>query len=328
MSSQLLTLEQASQLLTQPGAYLVAADANVLCQLPKGNWIGGSIPYFIAEEGGVVSQNRVFVTKLPEATKIVSTQLVSEADMPNVYRNMPENGFGVIILPATSPSHLSFALNAPSYEDFAMKPLVGWISGVHLSELGKTTPTVFDGRNGRSSESDAVLMYLDLDADYVCDMGIVNIFTQGGGDTLEFPETSFSVKDVLVNGVKQNFAEYLKANKVDIKNPLVANYAGAMINVSFQGIDEANQIVNLYAPVFQGAEYKLADPIQDYVGQFTSQMPKDSDSIAFSCNCILNFLYSELEGKKTGNVTGPITFGEVAFQLLNQTMVYLTLEKI
>jgi hypothetical protein len=30
-----------------------------------------------------------------------------------------------------------------------------------------------------------------------------------------------------------------------------------------------------------------------------------------------------LEGKKVGAITGPTTFGEVAYQLLNQTMVYL-----
>ena len=31
----------------------------------------------------------------------------------------------------------------------------------------------------------------------------------------------------------------------------------------------------------------------------------------------------KLEGKKTGAFTGPITFGEIAYQLLNQTLVYL-----
>lgn len=48
----------------------------------------------------------------------------------------------------------------------------------------------------------------------------------------------------------------------------------------------------------------------------------------FSCNCILNFLYSELEGKRTGELIGPVTFGEVAYQLLNQTLVYLQIEDI
>lgn len=32
-----------------------------------------------------------------------------------------------------------------------------------------------------------------------------------------------------------------------------------------------------------------------------------------------------LEGKKTGDVTGPVTFGEIAYQLLNQTLVYLNI---
>jgi hypothetical protein len=60
---------------------------------------------------------------------------------------------------------------------------------------------------------------------------------------------------------------------------------------------------------------------------FNSMIPTgNNDAIAFSCNCILNYLYAELEGKQTGNFTGPITFGEVAYQLLNQTMVYLDIQ--
>ena len=43
----------------------------------------------------------------------------------------------------------------------------------------------------------------------------------------------------------------------------------------------------------------------------------------FACNCILNYLYGKLEGKKTGHLTGPFTFGEIAHQLLNQTLVRL-----
>ena len=54
---------------------------------------------------------------------------------------------------------------------------------------------------------------------------------------------------------------------------------------------------------------------------------KRSD-IVLSCNCILNHLCSELEGKKTGEITGPVTFGEVAYQLFNQTMVYLTVSDL
>jgi hypothetical protein len=40
----------------------------------------------------------------------------------------------------------------------------------------------------------------------------------------------------------------------------------------------------------------------------------------------LNYLYANLEGKKTGHIVGPMTFGEIAYMLLNQTLVYLTFE--
>jgi hypothetical protein len=34
----------------------------------------------------------------------------------------------------------------------------------------------------------------------------------------------------------------------------------------------------------------------------------------------------DLEGQRTANITGPFTFGEIAYQLLNQTLVYLSVE--
>ncbi len=46
-----------------------------------------------------------------------------------------------------------------------------------------------------------------------------------------------------------------------------------------------------------------------------------SHDVPFACNCVLNFLYGKLEGAQAG-LPGPFTFGEIAYQLLNQTMVY------
>jgi hypothetical protein len=61
------------------------------------------------------------------------------------------------------------------------------------------------------------------------------------------------------------------------------------------------------------------------VNAFVSSLPTGlTERIALSCNCIVNFVNSSLEGRTTGGIVGPITFGEIAYQLLNQTMVYLT----
>src|SRR6185436_20661994 len=50
---------------------LLAGDEHLLASLPKGSWIGGTIPYFMTEEGGTHSKDRIFVTEMPaEVAKV------------------------------------------------------------------------------------------------------------------------------------------------------------------------------------------------------------------------------------------------------------------
>ncbi len=71
----------------------------------------------------------------------------------------------------------------------------------------------------------------------------------------------------------------------------------------------------------------MASPVSDYAAEFNAHIARLGNvKAAFSCNCILNFLCGELEGKKIEAFTGPITFGEIAYQLVNQTLVYVTVE--
>jgi len=101
-----------------------------------------------------------------------------------------------------------------------------------------------------------------------------------------------------------------------------------MVYVSIQAMLDKEKSVQFYAPVFEGVSYRIARPVEDYAAKFHVAVPNGAAKPVFACNCILNFLYGELEGKKTGAITGPITFGEIAYQLLNQTMVFLQIEKI
>ena len=78
--------------------------------------------------------------------------------------------------------------------------------------------------------------------------------------------------------------------------------------------------------MFDDIEYRFAAPVSDYMQAFSAQLPNNTETVGFACNCILNYLYSELEGKKVPTMLGPMTFGEIAYQLLNQTLVYLTIE--
>jgi hypothetical protein len=210
------SVDEANRLIMAGKRLHIAGDAAALARLGRGDWIGGTIPYFLTAEGGQADRKRVFVTELP-----------------------PEVG--------------------------------------------------------------------------------------GGGDRFEFAETGFAAQRCRINGANASFYEYVKTQVVDLRRPLVTDMSGEMINVSFQAIDDATRSVRLYAPVLAGAEYRQAAPLDDYRGSLLEHVAANPVTPVFSCNCILNYLYADLAGDKALSITGPATFGEIAYVLLNQTLVYLEL---
>jgi hypothetical protein len=317
-----------STLITSGKKLLLAGDEQVLRGLPRGSWIAGTIPYFMGEKGGVFSREKIFVTELPDFILRVEVKQYDESNINQVYTDAPAHGFSVIIIPASSPTHFNFALNAPGFPGFATKPLIGWIAGVELNEKD-AHPAVFDGTQGKAIENGAVVMHVALPANKLAEIDIVNIFEQGDGDTITFPKDDFFATTALINGQPRNFADYLFENSVDTRLLLVTNLNDAMINTSFKSLDFAKKQVEFYAPVFTGFRYKIAKPVNDYQGKFLNQIPDGvGRNVFFACNCILNYLYAGLEGRNFGDFTGPVTFGEIAYQLLNQTLVYLTIEDI
>ena len=305
---------------------LLAGDESLLKKLPAGNWIGGSIPYFMTDHGGVFTRQKIYVTELPESVSEISIKNYNLMTLKDIYTDMPPNGFSVIIMPCSSNTHLEFALHAPQFQGFGQRPLIGWVSGVHLDDLEKINPKVFNGQTQEILEDGAIVMHASLPSTQLAEIDYLNIFEPGNDDTITFPKDGFVVKEAYINGVKTNFADYVNRLNLDTRLPLVADYFGAMVNVSFQQVDMDNQEVKFYAPVFAGVSYKHAKPFESYIAQFNAKLPEHlNKQPVFSCNCILNYVYSELEGKKTGAITGPTTFGEVVYQLLNQTMAYLTI---
>jgi hypothetical protein len=306
---------------------LLAAQEDVLLSLPAGNWIGGTIPYFMTSQGGLTSRTDVFATPMPPGVISAGIQSYDSTTLARVCLDAPEHGVSFIILPANSTVHQEFAQNAPNYEHMYLKPLVGWISGVHLADVGTVAPKVIDGRTRSAYDDRAIVLHAVLDAKKVAHIGIVNLFQPGGGDNLVFPRDGFQAETVLINGVERVLAEYLVEQKIDTQLPLVADYCGAMINVSFQNIDVPSRSVRFFAPVVAGVRYQIAAPVPDYVAAFQQALPQGLNP-CFSCNCILNYRYSELEGKTTAGMTGPFSFGEIAYQLLNQTMVHLSIVNV
>ena len=322
----LYRVSEVSEMIKNGEILFLSGDERTLIELPKGKWIGGTIPYFMSEKGGLVTHDEIQVVKLPSTITDFTIKSYEVSELKDIPKDYLSNGFSYIIIPAFSEVHKRYAKDCSSYEGLFDKPLIGWISGVDLAEVGVNSAKAINGMTGEVTDSKAVVMHLNLPLNKFAKINIINLFKQGKGDTITFDTMAFEVSDCKINGEPANLFEYLSSNNIDPQLPLVADYMGAMINVGIQTINSETSKIRFFAPVFPGIEYKIANPIGDYEKEFTAELNKDDIRPLFSCNCILNYQYARLEGKKTGHIVGPMTFGEIAYMLLNQTMVYVTIE--
>lgn len=321
MKNKMMSVAEATKLIESGVVAVVAGDEEALRRLPRGKWIGGSSVYFVTEDGGRVDRENLFVTEIEQARDARTVHYSGDA-MVRFPEDRFAHGFGVILIPAFSPEHEMFAIQAAEIPGLFDQPLIGWITGVHLDDVGRVTPKVFDGATGTVHARGAVVLHVALAGADVPEIDIVNLFEPDmATDAITFDETGFSARTATVNGRRVELAAYLSQNGIDTALPLVANYAGAMINVSFQSIDGAEG-VRFYAPVMAGVEYRIAKGTGDYAASFAERAKGDGRT-EMSCNCILNYLYGGLEGRSTGTFSGPATFGEIAYLLVNQTMVRL-----
>lgn len=325
MTNRLLTVAQAVQAIQPKKTLLLAGSEEALGKLPSGNWIGGTIPYFMTADGGVCSTDQVFATELPEEMPFKGIRAYNSKNLERIYTDASGSTAAFILIPGLSHVHESFALGAPSFPEFGMSPLVGWIAGVHLNEIGKRSPRVLSGQ-GHSGTEEALVLHTSYDAQRPPVVDIVNLFEPGEGPVITFPTHGFEARRCRINGREQLLSEYVTREAIDTRLPLVANLGGAMVNVSFQQVFAEEGKVTFYAPVFAGISYRIAKPLANYQKTFEAIVAqRPASTVAFSCNCTLNYLYSRLEGKKLDRFFGPFTFGEIAYQLLNQTLVSLEL---
>ncbi len=326
------SVDEVAAMIESGAGLVLAGEEAVLSRLPRGNWIGGTIPYFMtAEAGGAVDHTRIFVQPLPDGASVAWQGLLDREALPEFAASGPDNGYTLMLLPSQSDVHRDFALNGPTWPGVFRRPLAGWVTGVFLDRLGIDSPKVFDGASGTLSGDSAVIMHVALPDDAYARVEIVNLFEQDNGPALTFGDggdpTGFTVEWVHVGGVRTRLADHIASRGIDTRLPLVADYNGAMVNVAIAGIDQNTGQVTFFAPVVPGMTYRFARPIDDYEREFARRIADASGDVAFSCNCILNFTYAGLEGKHTGAFAVPMSFGEIAYMLLTQTLVYLTIER-
>lgn len=71
--TEMMTVSAVSELINSGVNLYLAASEELLTQLPKGNWIGGTIPYFMTANGGLITHEKIHVTQLPST--VVRTEI-------------------------------------------------------------------------------------------------------------------------------------------------------------------------------------------------------------------------------------------------------------
>jgi hypothetical protein len=325
IKSKLYPVDEVIAMIQNGHLLTLAGDEKVMSKLPKGNWIGGTIPYFMDEAAGQFSQDLIYVNELSSARKHI-IKSYDETNIDTLAKDSFSNGFTVLIIPPFQKIHTEFSLTANDIDGLYDNPIIGWMAGTDLSS--NSTPKTFNGLLGATHVDKAVAVHVELPKSQTARLEIINIFKQDvNGAKIEFLENGFECQECLVDGKKTNLAKYLAENNINTKPPISSNHSGAIINVSFKEINQETGTVYFYAPIFKDTAYHFSLPVNEYVKDFESKLPEAGSDVAFSCNCILNYLYGELEGKSIKGFTGPITFGEIGYVILNQTLTYLVIEE-
>jgi hypothetical protein len=166
-----------------------------------------------------VSRERLFVTHIPTDAGAPEIRSYDITSISHLCADAPANGFSLIIIPAFSATHSLYARKAPEFEDMFMKPVVGWIAGCHLDDLGRVAPAVVSGPELAFDTERAVVMHVPLPPQRYAHVHIANRMRQGEGGLLRFPETGFSAGRCSVDGVETTLAAYLDANRADLRLP-------------------------------------------------------------------------------------------------------------
>lgn len=66
LQNQLLSLKETQALIESGQLLLIAGSQGLLDQLPAGQWLGGTTPYFMSKEGAQKDLNRLFVSNLSD----------------------------------------------------------------------------------------------------------------------------------------------------------------------------------------------------------------------------------------------------------------------
>ena len=318
-TSGLYTVDEVSAMIHEGKKLVLSGDDKLLSQLPKGDWIGACSWRFIILEQRIETHEKIFVETLPDFITGATIREYDAGNIKNIFNDGPKNGFTILTMPFGSPVAVEYITNAVNYENFAVHPVCGGISGDPFSPeklvvASGTGPNIYTDK--------AVAMHVSLPENKFAEIHLFSPYKQGSGDSIKFDYRGLVLEDAYINGVKRNFTDYLLEIEYGPNSmPFVANYSGETISLIIGRID-GNKLT-MVSPVFENIEYRMA--VIDYS---ISEPTLIGDKIFFSASCITNYGSPEFCNRFLKKMNGPIVFGEIAYQMVGYTTVYLTIDDV
>ena len=144
-TNQLFSVWETQSLIEENRVLILAGKESLLNQLPTGSWIGGTIPYFMSENGGCFSDDQIFVTDLTPFVEDIQIRSYAEDELNGLIRDRYDTGFTYVLIPGMSSIHSKYALEAENLKGIFEIPILGWICGIDINELGKRSPKTING---------------------------------------------------------------------------------------------------------------------------------------------------------------------------------------
>lgn len=307
---------------------VIAGSDEMLARLPRGNWIGGTTSHIMTEDGGVETRDRIQVSAMPKEARLLSIQRYGVGGMHYLPRDAPNDGFTIVIIPFSSFVHQAFVKALPSFKKQTEKMIAGWVSGASRATFG-ARPKIFFGPICHVIEDEMVAMHMTLPDSMRALINVVSLNKPKKGDAITFLNEGFTVTHAMVNGVRVCFAEYLRSNWHDNSIPIVCDYFGTHLTVDIKNYDLLSGHVEFYAPVFTKVTYHFASPIDNYQEKMRDALKMSCRGrTIFECICVKNFEKLSMGRDTLGAFEGPVSNGEIAHFLTNQSIVRLSVEEI
>lgn len=318
---------------------LLAGTEEDLASLPEGCWIGGTTGYFVTPQGGVAATGQIFYADFTAIANGANWRSFDAGNIHEIGQHYPHNGFAILILPGFSNLLGQVSGRIMEFDGLYNLPLMGWVSAVALKglpdKLPLERPKTFAGGPQAEDERAAVL-YVSLPEQCFAQLHIANLFAPGTGPEIRFPAAGqTSDGDCLIGGERRNLARYIAERGIDRRLPLIADHEGALLNVAILMADVPTGRMTFLSPVSAALTYRFAEEVLDYTAEFTRAAAEiELDKAAHACICALHYHYAGLTlGKDETSplppggpdITAPVTFGQIAYTVLNQTLTCLTI---